>query len=252
MSLSPLDASHRLAVVFTPLKTSGLVDEVCKRIQLAVESGLLIGGQRLPNEIEMSAALGVSAVTVREALSILRARGLIRTTRGRNGGSFITENAFPTEARAHEKLLAMTPHQITDLCLHFQAIVVACAGAAATRADSKDVASMRMSIRPKEAPADGDPAFFWRRTVSEFLLAVAMAARSERLAHELWNLQAHSGTMSMMPFADPDYCELAATLNELITNAIEAQDPVAAEALMRDLSVAGTEWLLAEHARGHD
>lgn len=252
MSLSPLDASRRLAVVFTPLKTSGLVDEVCKRIQLAVESGLLMSGQRLPNEIEMSAALGVSAVTVREALGILRARGLIRTTRGRNGGSFITENAFPTEAQTHEKLLAMTTRQITDLCLHFQAIVVACAGAAAVRADSKDVASMRMSIRPKDAPAEGDPAFFWRRAVSEFLLAVALASRSERLAHELWNIQADSGTMSMMPFVDPSFCELTATLNELITDAIKAQEPVAAEARMREFSVACNEWLLAEHARGHD
>lgn len=144
----------------------------------------------------------------------------------------------------------MTPHQTTDLSLHLQAISVACAGAAATRANPKDVASMRTHIRPKETPAEGDAAFFWRREASEFLLAMASAARSERLARELWNLQADAGALSMMPFADPSFCELTATLNGLITDAIEASDPSAAKARMKDLSTAGNEWLLAKHARG--
>ena len=55
--------------MFTPIKSRGLVDEVCGRIEQAVETGLLTSGQRLPNETELAAALGVSAVTAREALS---------------------------------------------------------------------------------------------------------------------------------------------------------------------------------------
>jgi len=251
LSLSPLDASHSLAAVFTPIKSSGLVEEVCKRIELAVESGLLRSGQRLPNEIEMSAALGVSAVTMREALALLRTQGLIRTTRGRNGGSFVTENAFPSESRTREKLLAMTPHEIADLSLHLQAISVACAGAAALRANPADIASMRSHLRPEEPHGHPDAVFAWRREASEFMLAVAFAARSERLARELWNLQSDAGTLSMMPFEDPSFCELTASLNESIADAIEAQDPIAAEARMRDLCMAGAEWLQAEYRRAH-
>ncbi|WP_181034154.1 FadR/GntR family transcriptional regulator [Arthrobacter sp. GMC3] len=252
MSLSPLDASHSTAAVFTPIKSGGLVEEVCKRIELAVESGLLKSGQRLPNEIEMSASLGVSAVTVREALALLRDQGLIRTTRGRNGGSFVTENSFPSEARTREKLLSLTPYEIADISLHLQAISVACAGAAALRAGPEDIASMRSHLRPEESLDEADAMFAWRREASEFMLAVAMAARSARMARELWNLQSDAGTLSMLPFEDPNFCELTATLNESITNAIEAQDPIAAEARMRDLCMAGNEWLLAEYAREAD
>ena len=67
MVLSPTGASRSLAAVFTLIKSRGLVDEVCGRIEQAVETGLLTSGQRLPNETELAAALGVSAVTAREA-----------------------------------------------------------------------------------------------------------------------------------------------------------------------------------------
>lgn len=36
--------------------------------------------------------MGVSHITIREALNTLRANNLIHTVRGRNGGSFVCEN----------------------------------------------------------------------------------------------------------------------------------------------------------------
>ncbi len=128
MLLSPNGASRSLAAVFTPIKSRGLVDEVCGRIEQAVETGLLTSGQRLPNETELAAALGVSAVTAREALSQLRASGIIRTARGRSGGSFIADNVLPSRERALAQLHELSRLQIRDLALHYQAIAAACAG----------------------------------------------------------------------------------------------------------------------------
>ncbi|MGA7203080.1 MAG: GntR family transcriptional regulator [Specibacter sp.] len=251
MSLSPLGASRSLAAVFTPIKSGGLVDEVCRRIELAVESGLLISGQRLPNEIELAGALGVSAVTAREALSQLRGQGLIRTTRGRSGGSFITDNSFPSAALAREKLLGLTRLQITDLGLHFQAIAVACAGVAAKRSSEDDVESLRSYIRPPEQPGEPATAFSWRLTAAEFLLEIAAVARSARLARELLHLQADVGTLTLLPFGDSGFCEKTAALSESITNAIAAHDAAAAEERTKELMTATTNWLLAAHADGH-
>ena len=45
---------------------------------------------QLPSELELAERLGVSTVTVREALTSLREQGLVRTRRGRGGGSFVT------------------------------------------------------------------------------------------------------------------------------------------------------------------
>ena len=48
-------------------------------------------GDRLPNEAEMIAIFGVSKGTVREALRILEAEGLISTRTGPGGGSFVNK-----------------------------------------------------------------------------------------------------------------------------------------------------------------
>ncbi|MGO4382806.1 FadR/GntR family transcriptional regulator [Specibacter sp. RAF43] len=250
MSLSPLGASRSLAAVFTPIKSGGLVDEVCRRIELAVETGLLGSGQRLPNEIELAGALGVSAVTAREALSQLRGQGLIRTTRGRSGGSFVTENSFPSPERAREQLLGLTRLQLTDLGLHFQAIAVTCAGVAAKRSSSDDVQALEQFISPPAAPGEPATAFSWRLTAAEFMLEVAAVARSARLARELLHLQADMGTLTLLPFEDPRFCQTTATLHGAIIDAIATHDTDAAEARTKELITAKTRWLLAEHAAG--
>ena len=51
----------------------------------------LAPGDRLPQEHQLIADLGVSKGTVREALKVLETQGLIRTRTGPGGGAFITE-----------------------------------------------------------------------------------------------------------------------------------------------------------------
>ncbi|WP_449371969.1 FadR/GntR family transcriptional regulator [Arthrobacter psychrolactophilus] len=251
MSLSPLGASRSLAAVFTPIKSGGLVDEVCRRIELAVETGLLASGQRLPNEVELSAALGVSAVTAREALSQLRGQGLIRTVRGRSGGSFVTENSFPSVTRARENLRELTRLQISDLGLHLQAITVTCAGLAAKRSSENDMATLRSYIRPELSDDEVPTPLAWRLSSAEFLLEIAAIARSARLAREMLHLQADLGTMTLLPFEDPQFCENTARLHDAITTAIATHDGAEAEARTKELTTSTTTWLLAEHSTHH-
>jgi DNA-binding FadR family transcriptional regulator len=247
MPLPSPGASRSLAAVFTPIKSGGLVDEVCRRIELAIETGLLTSGQRLPNEVELAAALGVAPVTAREALSQLRGRGLIRTTRGRHGGSFIAEDVLPSRAKALDGLREMTRLQLGDLGLHYRAIVTACAGVAARRADAADVAALRTFIRPEQGSAAGPPA--WQLAASEFVLEVAAIARSARLARELLRLHADLGTLALLPFTDAGFREQSASLREEVAARIEAHDAAGAEAAARALVDATTGWLLAEHER---
>jgi len=244
MSLTPSGASRSLAAVFTPIKSGGLVEEVCRRIELAIETGLLTSGQRLPNEPELAAALGVAPVTAREALSQLRGRGLIRTTRGRHGGSFIAQDVLPSPDKALAGLRAMTRLQLSDLGLHYRAIATTCASVAARRADAADAAELRAYIRPE----DPDP-LSWQLAASEFLLEIAAIARSARLARELLRLQADLGTLALLPFTDPGFRELSARLRGDVADRIEARDAAGAEAAARALVEATTGWLLAEHQR---
>lgn len=51
-------------------------------------------GDRLPTEIEMAAALGVSRMTLRQTLATVGAKGLIERRRGRYGGTYVTQPRF--------------------------------------------------------------------------------------------------------------------------------------------------------------
>lgn len=248
MSLSPQGATRSLAAVFTPIRTGGLVEEVCQRVVAAVETGLLTSGQRLPNETELAGALGVSAVTAREALSQLRGLGIIRTTRGRSGGSFIADDVLPSPARALERLRGLTRLQIGDLGLHYQAIAAACAGVAAHRAGAADIEALRALVQPEE---DAGP-LAWRLADSEFLLEVAAVARSARLARELLRIQADFGTLTLLPFTDSGHRQRSVQLRADVAEAIADHRPGAAESNTKRLIDAGTDWLLTEQAKHPD
>jgi DNA-binding GntR family transcriptional regulator len=57
----------------------------------AVSSGDLRPGDRLPPERQLAEELGVSRMTLRQALEALERRGLVRRTVGRRGGTFVAE-----------------------------------------------------------------------------------------------------------------------------------------------------------------
>lgn len=75
----------------TPLAASGgAADVIADQIRIAVINGSLPAGERLPGESELARQFNVSRGTIREALRQLASQSLIQTTRGVNGGSFVT------------------------------------------------------------------------------------------------------------------------------------------------------------------
>ena len=57
-------------------------------------SRTLAPGDKLPSEVEIANALGVSRMTLRQALSAIEAKGLIDRRRGRFGGNFVAAPRF--------------------------------------------------------------------------------------------------------------------------------------------------------------
>jgi GntR family transcriptional regulator len=62
-----------------------------------ITSGGLRPGDRLPSEVEAAHALGVSRMTLRQALASLEGKGLLVRRRGRGGGSFVAEPRLEVE-----------------------------------------------------------------------------------------------------------------------------------------------------------
>ncbi len=80
-------AESRLS--FAPVSTGRISEEIVTQIRAALHSGALTPGDRLPSERELTEQFGVSRVTVRDALRILEANGLIEIRVGARGGAYV-------------------------------------------------------------------------------------------------------------------------------------------------------------------
>jgi DNA-binding FadR family transcriptional regulator len=76
------------AATFQPIRKA--FEQVADQLRDHIISGRLGPSERLPNEESLARNFGVSRSTVREALRMLAAQQLIRTTKGVGGGSFVT------------------------------------------------------------------------------------------------------------------------------------------------------------------
>lgn len=238
MSERPEPGERAIAAVFTPLKSGGLVEAVVSRIARAAETGVLPAGHRLPSESELATALGVSAVTIRDALAQLRDRGILRTRRGRTGGSFVAEGVIPSAARATVRLRELSLIELDDLALHYGAIAGSCAALAARRASEEDIRAIRCLIRPRDESAGA-----WRHSAAEFALEITAAAHSGRLTREMLRLQGEIGGMSLLPGTDPQHRRDTVPLRAAVVDAIASRDSGQADERMRTLASCTAEWL---------
>lgn len=66
-----------------------LSQTISRELLKMIEAGKYPPGSKLPTEMELAAQFGVSRIPIREALSVLRAAGVITSRQG--GGSFVEE-----------------------------------------------------------------------------------------------------------------------------------------------------------------
>lgn len=79
-----------LDAVLRPVRSGNAFEEAIQRIMQAIKLGAVTTGQRLPPERTLAKRLGISRVTLREALRALTDAGLVESRRGRSGGTFVT------------------------------------------------------------------------------------------------------------------------------------------------------------------
>src|SRR3954468_9710279 len=85
MSLGKVEALWARSV-YSPVPVRNAFEVTVERLAQSIRLGVLVGGDRLPPERELAETLGVSRVTLREAIGALRAAGPIASRRGRGGG----------------------------------------------------------------------------------------------------------------------------------------------------------------------
>src|SRR5215218_4017135 len=81
----------RSAGLLTPVNDRRISALIVDQVRTLIHEGKLTSGDRLPPEREMCERFGVSRVTVREALRVLEASGLVEIRVGAHGGAFVTQ-----------------------------------------------------------------------------------------------------------------------------------------------------------------
>lgn len=183
---SPPSKPHRIqGQLFQSIGDEGRAELVERRLLDLIHGGHLRAGHRLPAESELARTLGVAPVTVREALLALRARGLVVTKRGRNGGSFVAADADPL-AFAREALRRTSRVALRDLGAHYAAITSAAVRLAARRATADEAERVQARLdRIDDSDTDR-----WRPALDDAQIELAALSQSARLTREQMQLQA--------------------------------------------------------------
>lgn len=107
--MSSTSPDRRSTPKFTPVNVGRTSYAIVDQIKQFIRDGELKAGDRLPNERDLCQQFGVSRVTVREALRILEANGLVEVRVGAQGGSFLTSPSAELVGDNLAHLLSLSP-----------------------------------------------------------------------------------------------------------------------------------------------
>lgn len=223
MSDRPADVTT--SAVFRPVREGNAFEETVERLLQAIKLGVVGLGERLPPERELAPRLGISRVTLREAIRALQHEGYVESRRGRFGGTFVTYR--PPEPRSGdlERVAAGMGDRLNDALVFRMAVETGAAQALAARPlGDEQVARLRQCLRETDAAAPGD----YRRLDTRFHLTIGELTGSPMLAAACADARMRlNDLLGAIPVLRRNI-EHAAVQHAAIVDAILAGDPDAA------------------------
>ncbi len=90
-----MTAGLDLPGLLRPVRAGNAFEETVERLLTVIKLGVVGPGERFPAERELAAQLGISRLTLREAIRELQQAGYVESRRGRSGGTFVTFRPAP-------------------------------------------------------------------------------------------------------------------------------------------------------------
>ncbi len=208
-------------ILFGPLPPSDAVHAVVRRLHAAIALGLLSDGDRLPREADLATQLGVTSFSLREALGVLRAQGLLVTRAGKNGGSFVRHSP-ESDDLAYDELLGLSSAELRDLGDWRQMLVGHAAALAAARASDSHLTRL---VEFTRRVANADSASMARRAHGRFHLELASAAQSMRMCRAEFTLHEEIDWLFGLALRTPGQRSAAAEGLRGLTEAVRTRDP---------------------------
>ena len=174
-----------LASVLGPVRSQNAFEETVERLLAVIKLGVVGPGERFPAERELAALLGVSRITLREAIGDLRSAGYVESRRGRFGGTFVTYTPRAPSRVELRRIAVEDADKINDALTFRMAVETGAAQILAQRGGDgpgppgervRDVLLARLAAVNQACPED------YRRMDTLFHLAIAELTGSSLLA----------------------------------------------------------------------
>ncbi len=228
---------------YSPIPRANLTEEIVKRIISVINDLGMKPGDKLPTEREFVATFRVGRSSVREAIKILNAIGVVRVVVG--AGMFVGNGNLSLLAKPLSLGFLRGGRGTAELIEARRLLEVELAGLAAERASAEEVASMKDRLAEMHAHQED----IERYTESDvrFHLAVARGAHNEVLLDLLETLQHIIRHWIVKSIEELEGKPSSTHEHVPIYDAIRARDPVQARAAMNEhLEKAG--WRLQQTA----
>jgi len=229
-----------MAIQLKPVESRRLYQQIADQIRELIERGGFEPGTRLPPERDLALQLGVSRPSLREALIALDVEGCVEV---RSGSGVYVSAAKPSPAPAKTAAMGESPSQLMEArsIIEGEVVVLACA-----RITDPQLARLRELLKSMEAEIERRRA---RLDLDrEFHLTLAEMTGNAvltRLVGELFD-ERYSPISAKISsrFESTRTWKVALKEHEAILKAVEARDPIAAQAAMRaHLNASALRWV---------
>jgi DNA-binding FadR family transcriptional regulator len=167
-----------LGALLGPVRGGNAFEETVERLLTVIKLGVVAPGERFPAERDLAGLLGVSRITLREAIRELQQAGYVESRRGRFGGTFVISPMPVPDRAAVRRIAEEDPGRLADTLTFRLAVETGAAQLLALSPGDRgrDVLLARLATVNKASPAD------YRRLDTLFHLAIAELTGSSLLA----------------------------------------------------------------------
>lgn len=213
-----------------PLKKTRVRMQVFEQMKNQILQGVWKPGDKIPSENELSKLMGVSRISVREALQQLVALGLLETKHGE--GTFVKKLAADLYVSSLIPMMFLSKNDIIDVLEYRRIMETGAVGLAVERSDANDIAELRELLRGMRESKDDLEKF----AVYDlgFHLTLARMTRNPiiiKINHIIKDIL----SSCMMGTLSPPGAESGLDYHTRILEAIERRDKEQAQGLMEEL-----------------
>lgn len=215
--------------MFTPVRQARASGEIVSQIERAIFDAELSAGDRLESERDLAARFAVSRITVRDALRVLEARGLIHVKVGASGGAFVAESNADHVAESISTMVMLRRMTLSGVAEARTVVETATSELAAQRADAAGLARIKLSVERGRGVVREQLSH--TEASMEFHVMVAEAAGNELLTA---TVRAYRDLLvqTISDMRDVRSARATQKAHEEILEAIQAHDADAARKLM--------------------